>query len=296
VLFEFEDFADFSDCAVFRHAGLKLIVTTAIGPRILYFGKEEGPNHLLVRQEHRGLVGGEYRSYGGHRLWTGPEQRPKTYSSDSFPVDVLEEGEAVRFLSQIDEFHVQKVIRISLIPSGFRVEHQLINHGAYEVDLCPWAITVMDPGGQCAVPMHQIRPQSAGLLPAQPVVLWAYARMDDPRYTWGGRVVRLRSTEDPNPTKFGTYVDSGLAAYSNHGETFIKRFTVQPMGANHIDMGCNFESYTKQGMLEVESLGVLQRISSGNSTSIHTEEWFLRDGNVPEDDEAAGSWFDDLKL
>lgn len=296
MLFEYEDFADFSDCAVFRHEGLKLIVTTAIGPRILFFGKEEGPNHLLVRPEHKGLVGGEYRSYGGHRLWTGPEERPKTYTSDSFPVDVYEEGEAVRFAAQVDEYRIQKVIRISLIAGGFRVEHLLLNTGVYAAELCPWAITVMAPGGECVVPMHPVRPQSEGLLPVQPVVLWAYARMDDPRYSWGAHVARLRSSDDPLPTKFGTYIPQGVAAYSNQGETFIKRFTVHPLGANHIDLGCNFESYTKQGMLEVESLGVLQSVAAGGSTSVHTEEWFLRDGHVPEDDVKAAEWFQALEL
>lgn len=296
MLFEYEDFAGFSDCAVFRHDGLKLIVTTAIGPRILYFGQEDGPNHLLVREEHRGLVGGEYRSYGGHRLWTGPEQRPKTYTSDSFPVQIQEEAEAVRFLSHVDEFHVQKMFRVSMIPNGFRIEHQLLNQGAYSADLCPWAITVMAPGGECVVPMHPVRPQSDGLLPVQPVVLWAYARMDDPRYTWETQVARLRSTEDPNPTKFGTYVPQGLAAYSNQGETFVKRFSVQPASASHIDMGCNFESYTKEGMLEVESLGVLQSVPAGASSAVHTEDWFVTEGHVPTGDEAAGEWFANLKL
>lgn len=296
MLFEYEDFADFSDCAVFRHEQLKLIVTTAVGPRILYFGHEDGPNHLLVREEHRGLVGGEYRSYGGHRLWTGPEERPKTYTSDSFPVDVLEEGEAVRFAAHVDEFSIQKVIRVSFIPGGFRIEHQLLNHGGYEVELCPWAITVMAPGGECVAPMHQVRAQSAGLLPVQPVVLWGYASMSDPRYTWGRRVARLRSTDDAEPTKFGSYISQGLAAYSNRGETFVKRFSVLPQSASHIDMGCNFESYTKAGMLEVESLGALQRVRSGGSTAVHTEEWYLVDGMVPAEDEAAGDWFEALKL
>ncbi|MEI7577316.1 MAG: hypothetical protein WCK51_10510 [Armatimonadota bacterium] len=296
MLFEYEDFAGFSDCAVFRHDGLKLIVTTVIGPRILFFGKEDGPNHLLVREEHRGLVGGEYRSYGGHRLWTGPEQRPKTYTSDSFPVQIQEEDEAVRFLSHIDEFHIQKMFRVSMIPNGFRIEHQLLNQGAYSADLCPWAITVMAPGGECVVPMHPVRPQSDGLLPVQPVVLWAYARMDDSRYTWGTQVARLRSTDDPNPTKFGTYVDQGLAAYSNQRETFVKRFSVHPASASHIDMGCNFESYTKQGMLEVESLGLLQSVPAGASTAVHTEEWFIAEGHVPTSDESAGAWFANLKL
>lgn len=294
--FERERFAGFDQCAVFRHQGLKLIVTTAVGPRVLFFGREDGPNHLLVRPEHQGKIGGEYRSYGGHRLWIGPEERPKTYTSDSFRVDVVEELEAVRFLSHVDEYHVQKCMRVSFTATGFRIEHTIINQGAHTIEIAPWAITVMEPGGECVIPMHPVRPQSDGLLPVQPVVLWAYASMADPRFTWGREVARLRSTEDPEPTKFGSYVKQGVAAYSNFGETFVKRFAVEPFEAGHIDMGCNFESYTKAGMLEVESLGVLQRIPSGASSRPHAEEWSLVEGIAPSDDAEAGEWYRRLTI
>ncbi|HLP00052.1 MAG TPA: hypothetical protein VK171_15765, partial [Fimbriimonas sp.] len=100
-----------------------------------------------------------------------------------------------------------------------------------------------------------------------------YTRLDDPRYTLGEDFIELRSTDDPNPTKFGCYVTQGEATYTNLGLTFTKRW--QPQPGPHPDMGCNFESYTKQGMLEVETLGPLTTIPAQGNSPVHTEYWNL---------------------
>lgn len=287
-------FAGFNDCLVFRNHGLKLILTTEIGPRVLYFGREKGPNMLLVRKEHEGQKGGPYRSYGGHRLWVGPEEKRKTCTSDSFPVEVKEIArkgkQLIRLSSPVDEFHIQKSMEISIGNGFFEIGHQVTNHGAYEATVAPWAITVMEPGGECLIPHNPTRPQADdNLLPIQNIVLWGYVDMTDPRYTWGRKVIRLRSTDDPNPTKFGAFVTAGLVAYSNLGMTFLKRFYTyhdEPLP----DRGCNFESYTKAGMLEVESLAPLQTLKPGKSSGMHTERWSLHDTIAPSGDEDAYNW------
>ncbi len=291
-------FAGFDDCLIFRVDDLKLIVTTEVGPRILFFGKEDGPNMLLVRKEHAGQKGGVYRSYGGHRLWAGPENKRKTYTPDSFPVEIKEvtrkTRKFIRLSSPVDEFHIQKSIEIGIGNGFFEIGHQITNHGAYEATLAPWAITVMEPGGECLIPHNPTHPQADdNLLPIQNIVLWGYVEMTDPRYTWGRKVVRLRSTDDPNPTKFGAFISAGLAAYSNLGYTFVKRFYTyhdEPLP----DRGCNFESYTKAGMLEVESLAPLQTLKPGKATDMHTERWTLVEGMAPTGDQEAYDWLMNL--
>jgi hypothetical protein len=42
-------------------------------------------------------------------------------------------------------------------------------------------------------------------------------------------------------------------------------------------MGCNFETFTNEAMLEVESLGPLAQLEPGQDTS-HRESWYLLDG------------------
>ena len=292
--FERCSFASFDNCIILRLNDLKLIVTTEVGPRILYFGPENGPNMLLVRKEHEGLKDGEYHSYGGHRLWIAPEKKPNTYTPDSFPVleEVIENG--VMLSSPIDEFGIQKSMSIIVRPWFFEILHEVTNHSYKPVTLAPWAITVMAPGGEVLVPQNPTRPQGDdNLLPIQSIVLWGYTEMTDPRYSWGRRVIRLRSTDDLHPTKFGAFVHAGLAAYSNLGYTFLKRFYTYH-GEPLPDRGCNFESYTKQGMLEVESLAPLQTIEPGKKSDTHIERWTLTEGVAPDGDDEAYEWLMNL--
>ena len=289
---EFErcSFAGFDGCIVLRQGNLKLIVTTEVGPRILYFGPSDGPNMLLVRKEHEGLKDGEYHSYGGHRLWIAPERKPNTYTPDSFPVTEKAIPGGVKLSSPVDEFGIQKSLKILARDSFFEIRHAVANKSSEPVTLAPWAITVMAPGGEVIIPHNPTRPQADdNLLPIQNIVLWGYAEMTDPRYTWGRKVIRLRSTNDPNPTKFGAFVHAGLVAYSNLEHTFVKRFYTyhdEPLP----DRGCNFESYTKAGMLEVETLAPLQTIPPGEKSDTHVERWTLTPGMAPANDEAAYEW------
>ena len=50
-------------------------------------------------------------------------------------------------------------------------------------------------------------------------------------------------------------------------------------GNSYADFGCNFETFTNEDMLEVESLGPLARIEPGAAVE-HVENWFLF-RNVP---------------
>jgi hypothetical protein len=294
VEFERSTFAGFDECIVLRSADRKLVVTTEVGPRILFFGPEDGPNMLLVRKEHEGLKDGEYHSYGGHRLWIAPERKPNTYAPDSFSVLQEAISGGVKLSSPIDSFGIQKSMSIVVRPNHFEIGHDVTNHGSKPVTLAPWAITVMEPGGECVIPHNPIRPQADdNLLPIQNVVLWGYTEMTDPRYTWGKKVIRLRSTDDNNPTKFGAFIHAGLATYCNFGYTFVKRFYTYH-GEPLPDRGCNFESYTKQGMLEVESLAPLQTIAPGEATDTHVERWTLVSGMAPAGDGDAYEWLMNL--
>lgn len=286
-------FAGFDNCIQWDHAGLKLIATTEVGPRILYFGRTE--NLLNVKKEHEGLKDGQYHSYGGHRLWVAPEDRRKTYTPDSFPVEETWEDESVALSSPIDDFHVQKTLSITPIDDGFLIGHTIVNHGVYAVKVSPWAVTVMRPGGTAIVPQHPVEPQGdETLLPVQPLVLWSYTDMTDSRFTWGRNAIQLRSSENDEPTKFGTFVSQGLACYSIGNETFIKRFSADET-LLYPDGGCNFESYTRKGMLEVESLGPVQVLQPGESTEPHFEEWYIKDSAAPTSDSELGSWLEEVE-
>lgn len=272
-----------------------MIVTLEVGPRIIRFGQIGGPNEFVEYGNETGQTGGaEYRSYGGHRLWIAPEEQPKTYAPDNNPVQYAMDGEWHVFTSPIETFLVQKQIRIRPAKNGFDVEHRIFNRNAYSIELAPWALSVMAVGGECVFPQPEHGAHSENLLPVRPLVMWAYTKMADPRWTWGNRVVRLRQIENPAPQKIGALVKQGLAGYANHGNFYYKRFPFVP-GATYPDYGCNFETYTRHDMLEVESLGPLQTVHPG-AHATHLEHHRLLVGvTPPSDDEACGEFLDRLE-
>lgn len=267
-------------CARITSQNLEMIVTLEVGPRIIRFGEIGGPNEFVEYPKEMGKTGGdEYRSYGGHRLWIAPEEIPKTTAPDNHPVDASIEGQWQVFHAPCEEWLVQKEIRIKAAEGGFTIEHRIYNRNAYAIELAPWALTVMAAGGECVFPQPPYGQHSENLLPVRSMALWAYTHMADPRWTWGNRTVRLRQTDDPAPQKVGASVSQGIAGYANHGNFFYKRFPFV-IGATYPDMGCNFETYTRHDMLEVESLGPLQRIAAGSFVQ-HIEEHRLLVGVTP---------------
>ncbi len=286
--FEIVPYAGRERNAKFVNGGLELVVTMDVGPRILHFGFEDGPNMFRVYEKAYGLSGGdEYRSYGGHRLWVSPESKDKI-TPDNDPVEVVEDLAKTWFASGPDKWGIKRKISIEMTERRVVIGHVIENLSAYPIRLAPWAITVMEPGGEVLIPSHQ---PSDDLLPVRPVALWGYTTMDDPRYTWGNAATRLQYKPGLSPTKFGTYAAPPVAAYSLNGIVFVKTFDSD--APEYPDFGCNVEAYTREGMVEVESLGGLCTLAPGEKTH-HTERWHLRRETPPDDDEALGAWFADL--
>lgn len=265
---------------------LQMIVTLDVGPRIIRFGQVGGPNEFVEYAKDLGRTGGDdYRSYGGHRLWIAPEERPKTYTPDNRPVEYARESDWHVFTPPVEGWLIQKELRIRAEESGFRIEHRLYNRGTQTVTLSPWSITVMAPGGECLWPTQVYGPQPDNLQPVRAAAIWSYTDLADPRWTWGSHVVRLRQMEVSAPQKIGMSVEQGIAGYANHGNLFYKRFGFEP-GAAYPDFGCNFETFTRTGMLEIESLGPLVELVPGGMIS-HWETHHLLIGVTPPEHDAA---------
>ncbi len=281
-------------CARIVAGNAEAIITLEVGPRIIRYGFVEGPNMLVEYAKDMGKSGGEeYKSYGGHRLWIAPEEDPKTLHPDNGPVEAFEEDGWLVFRASAEKWHIQKEIRIKAVGEALCIEHRIYNNGVYAVELAPWALTVMAPGGECLFPQAPHIPHSEKVLPARPLVLWHYTDMTDSRWTWGKRVVRLRQDATRGSQKVGTFVDQGYAAYANFSLLFLKRFGAE---SDYVypDGGCNFETFAREDMLEVESLGPMETIPPGDYAS-HSETWYLIPGvQVPTEDEACASWLEDI--
>ncbi|HID10481.1 MAG TPA: hypothetical protein EYP17_04165 [Candidatus Latescibacteria bacterium] len=266
------------NCFRLSDGRVELIITGDVGPRVIRFGPVGGDNLFAEREEEIGRTGGkEWRIYGGHRLWHSPEARLRTYVPDNGPVEVREKGALVALQPVEPGTGIQKELRISLEDGGATVIHRLYNQGLWTVELAPWALSVMAPGGIGIVPVSSEPSDPDRLLPNRVVVLWPYSDMRDPRVLWGRRYVLLRQEPgNARPFKFGVNSRDGWAAYIRNGLLFVKRFKYFP-GRPYPDFGCSVEMYTNEWMLELETLGPLVRLEPGEVIE-HTERWFLVEG------------------
>ena len=89
--------------------------------------------------------------------------------------------------------------------------------------------------------------------------------------------MRLRQANRP-PIKFGLRHTEGWAAYVLGDHLFMKSVPFIAEGI-YPDLGSNFEAFTNAELLELETLGPLERISAGE-TIVHQESWvvFSRSG------------------
>lgn len=276
------------ECAVVTAGSLEALITLDVGPRIVRLTRNDGPNLMNESAEQRGLKGGtEYRSYGGHRLWVAPESHDVTYFPENERVSVHEESGWLCFMSAVDPHGLQRELRIRPGEGDvFELEHRIHNRGIIGFELAPWALTVMAPGGECIFPQDPFVSHSENFLPVRPLVLWSYTNMSDPRWTWGRRLVRLRHDANMGPQKVGTFVKQGWAAYALGADVFMKRFGAVE-GGRYADYGCNFETFTRHDMLEVESLGLLETVASGDYASLRETWTVVASTDLPSDEDAA---------
>ena len=284
-------FGGWDDCVLLESDRLKAIAPTAVGPRILYFGPKEGPNLLAVYDRHAGKSGGsEYRSYGGHRLWTAPEVVERTCEPDNDRLTIKENAHSIDLIGHAGPSGLRRSIEVGFVPGSdcFRLVHRVLNQSNQDWQIAPWAITVMALGGECLFLQEPALDHGSNLLPVRSMALWGYTDMSDPRWTWGKSVVRLRQTPDPKPQKCGAFLSMGMAAYLMGDLAFIKRFPSDP--GTYPDFGSNFETFTRHDMLEVESLGQLITLEPGQTVE-HVEEWHIVKLEEPIDnDESAQNW------
>ena len=283
------NYKDCPNCCRLSNGIIELIVTTAIGPRIIRFGFVDGDNEFCEFPEQLGKTGGnEWRIYGGHRLWSAPEDKTRTYFPDNGPVTLEEHNGFVRVVQPPESTTgIQKEIDIQLSPeeAAVKVVHRLRNRSAQDIELAPWALSVMAPGGTAIVPQPARGSHDESWLPVNSLTLWKYTDMSDPRWTWGNQYILIRQDSTPTvkPQKIGAMTPDGWAAYARNGNLFVKKFQYVA-GARYPDFGASVEVFTNHEILEVETLGPLVTLRPGAHVEL-TEDWSLfREVPTPKND------------
>jgi len=273
----------------------ELIISLEVGPRIISYRVPDHDNILKNYPEEIGQANEDaWMIRGGHRLWIAPEDEKVTYHWDNEPVEHRQEqdGFFTFFSKQREPLRIAKELQIRLDAKTSKVEirHTARNEGDEPIRIATWGLTVMEPGGLEILPQPPMGRHPEDLLPNRALILWPYTDLTDPRLHLGQKFITLRQSEEMGPIKFGLAHRGKWAAYLWADSLFIKSFAYEE-GSTYADFGCNFETFTNEQMLEIESLGPLADLPPGGSTS-HVETWHLfpLDEAQLDSEEALAGW------
>jgi hypothetical protein len=272
------------DCVPLENETLNLLVTQSVGPRIICLRFNGGDNLFaelpdFVAERPDGEM---YHFYGGHRLWHAPENMPRSYVLDNIPVKIEPMENGLSVTQPVEgETGIGKSIQISLLDDKPQVivHHMLTNHNLQPVECAPWAITQFKTGGVAILPQAE---QQTGLLPNRLLALWPYSDVSNSHVVWGNRHI-LVLAEMQNPFKIGFPNPRGWLAYWLNGTLFVKHAPYDAR-ATYFDLGSSSECYCNDQVLELETLGPIGVIESGETVS-HTEIWDVYEQVDPLHDE-----------
>jgi hypothetical protein len=284
-------YAGWPNCYRVTNGDVELIATTDVGPRVIRFGFVGGQNLFKEFAAELGQSGEQkWMPRGGHRLWKAPEDPVLTYALDNGPVQVTVLADGLTLTQAVEpETGLQKQITLRLEPTGSKVTvlHRITNTGGWAVDFASWALTMMAPGGIAfsGFPPRGSHPEV--LEPTNPLVMWAYTNLGDPRWKFTLKYLSLRQDPgSPTPQKVGLFNAQTWGAYLLGTELYVKQFDADPM-AQYPDFGCSFETFTNHEFLELETVGPLSHVPPGETVE-HVETWSLhRNVRLPEITDAA---------
>ncbi|MFO0926928.1 MAG: hypothetical protein U0736_07775 [Gemmataceae bacterium] len=266
---------------------VELIATLDVGPRVLVYRRVGSTNVMKVSRTGLGKAGEkEWQIRGGHRLWTAPARGPPRCISTA-----AGGAQATRRRHRPPRPARRHRVRHpegDRPAAGAKGQHGPASFTASPTSAIgrrrwrPWATTVMAPGGIEVIPLPAKRPHPGPPANAQVTRDYAPQRTDDhlavlrlPDHGWsfGSRAITLRQDPKRGPTKIGLAHQLGWVGYLSGGTLFVKRIAHEP-NRTYPDGGCNFETFTNEDMLEIESLGPVVELKKGASTEL-VETWSL---------------------
>jgi hypothetical protein len=266
--------------------GAEIIVPLEIGLRVLSCALRGGPNLFCnVADELGGRGEPDWKIRGGHRLWHAPENPARTYLPDNVPVtaEKLPRGAGLRLTQAVEEKNgiAKSIVIEPLPPAGFKLTHTLQNVGAWEIELAPWAVTVLNHESYSVIPFNAKVPHGEALLPGYSLVSWTYTDFTDPIWDFHRDYLGIDAVRGNAKQKLGFTSFPGWAANWQPGGTFVKTWAITP-GAAYPDFGATFETFVCDFMTELESLGPLVKLAPGQSATL-VEYWGLF-ANLPKPD------------
>jgi hypothetical protein len=272
------EYRGWANCYRVSNGEIEVVVTSDVGPRIIRFGFVGGQNLFKEFLDQLGRSGeGKFQLRGGDRVWKAPEDPVATWAPDNSPVEVRVTPTGLIAREPIEPLtNLQKEIEISMAPSGtgVTVSHRITNRSLFELEFAPWALTMMAPGGTAVTGFPPRGKHPINLEATNPLVMWAYTDLSDPRWKFTKKYMMLR--QDPKNSeaqKLGLFNSDTWAAYLLNKEAFVKRSNPD-LNKTYPDFGCSFETFTNNDFLEIETLGPLTKVLPGHTVE-QVEHWGL---------------------
>lgn len=281
---EYSSFAGWEKNLKLSNRLAEVIITLEVGPRIISYRPADGRSVFKLVDDQTGKSKeGDWKIRGGHRLWTAPEDfgvdESLCYALDNSPPEHAIEGEfSVRVSNVVEKpARIRREMVVSLAETSPKVtiDHRIIHEGGNSLEVAPWALSVMAPGGYAVLSHPPLGTHPEAYLPNRAMVIWPFTDLADERFRVGPRMMRLSQTNRP-PFKIGLRHPEGWAAYVLDDHLFIKTVPLVE-GETYPDFGSNFETFTNPDFLELETLGPLKKLSEGETLS-HRESWVVFSG------------------
>jgi hypothetical protein len=272
------EYKGWPNCYRISNGEVELIVTGDVGPRIIRFAFVGGQNLFKEFPEQLGKSGEEkFQLRGGDRVWKAPEDPIATWTPDNVALEIQVTPSGLVAREPIEPLtKLQKEIEVNLSSSGsnVRVSHRITNHSLFPLEFAPWALTMMAPGGMAISGFPPRGRHPVNLDATNPLVMWAYTNLADPRWKFTKKYLTLRQdANNKDAQKLGLFNTDTWAAYLLNGEAFVKRSKADPTKV-YPDFGCSFETFTNEEFLEIETLGPMTRLLPGQTVEL-VEEWGL---------------------
>lgn len=219
-----------------------------------------------------GFTEGDWRLYGGHRLWLAPESSD-SYYPDNSPVRYTVTEYGILFEQNLDPLlKVYKRLLLNISADGsVRIEQQIENASDQIIEGAAWGVNTLDGGGEAEITFGCEKCGSFN--PQRVISLWSDTNLSDPRICFKKDRVIARHMPLKDYLKIGLYCKPGKAVFKNKGQLFELTFDADDLEL-YPDNGCNFELYMCQQFMELESLGKMTTILPGQCAT-HVELWRL---------------------
>jgi hypothetical protein len=257
-------------------AGTRMVIVTSVGPRIAWFGRDDNLLYWDYAGEHGA---GDWRLYGGHRLWVtrpGADESAEVQAPDHTPCRIERRSDSVRVIAAATSLGIERAISVRVEGARWLVEHSLTNTGSFLWSGGAWSLT-------CTLPRPDTvyRIPLGGGPPAWDVTTivipqrWGgthTSRLDDPQITFTADAMEIRPDHDES--KRMVLAPQGVIEMRDERGLFRKTTPYDPNGT--YPLATNLAVYVgpDRFMVEMESMSPARTLPPAGSLS-HLEVWTL---------------------